>query len=139
MTRQRNGTALRQFFNTLDLNGIAVRQHQDPFLAHVDCERRADLLGKKLLFDQGDREVSIITKQMLENVLSRAPDNRTTFVLGHSRPDADAIVSSVFEAVRWSRVYSGSCAVWVECIPREVQHILGDDISKLLRQMPKPG
>ncbi len=67
--------------------------------------------------------------------LSAEADESTIFVTGLARPDADAVVSAIFEAVRRSLLVPPGKTVLplVECLPREVEHVLGSKIASLLK------
>ena len=72
---------------------------------------------------------------MIGKCLSAEPDESTAFVTGHAYPDADMIVSAIFEAVRRSLLLppEKTALPSIEYLPREVAHAIGLKIAKLLR------
>jgi len=82
--------------------------------------------------------LAVLDQGALLDTLRGRPDQNTVYVMGHIRPDADSVISSIFEAVRRQMAYPGSSTAWSESIPREVQHILGPEAVELLLKIPSP-
>ncbi|KAE8440548.1 hypothetical protein EG329_007254 [Mollisiaceae sp. DMI_Dod_QoI] len=139
LTHSRNDIAIAEFINGLDLGQITITDSQDEFLYHKDKERSIDLIGKQRLLKNKQTTQAIIDEGFMLDTLRITPNDETVVVMGHTRPDADSIVSSVFEAVRRRLVYPNQGSIpWCESVPREVRHILGPEATKLLLKIETP-
>ena len=135
LTQNKDDVAIRNFFASLQIEEENIGDSFDEFVNDKEREMWCDLAGKKRLLAEDFRDLVKIDESMIANCLSAKPDESTIFVAGHARPDADTIVSAIFEATRRSLLLpQGRVALpRVECLPREVAHVLGPKISKLLR------
>lgn len=134
LTQRKDDVAIRKFFASLQVEEQHIGSTFNEFLNDKEREMWYDLAGKKRLLAEDFAGLLMIDESMIGKCLSAEPDESTTFVTGHARPDADAIVSAIFEAVRRSLLRPGNAALpRVECLPREVAHVLGLKIAKLLR------
>lgn len=139
MTQSRDYNGLKKFLANLDIANISIGHTQDEFLYQRDKERLIDLIGKKRLLENDTISLRVIDETIMLDTLRSTPDDRTFFVMGHARPDADSIMSSVFEAVRSRLVYQDQGPLpWSESIPREVEHILGPEATDLLSKIAPP-
>ncbi|EFQ30439.1 hypothetical protein CGRA01v4_09981 [Colletotrichum graminicola] len=139
-TLGRNDAEIGQFLLSIDLESLIpdAEGDQDNFMVERDRERLADLVGKKrlLLGDYGG--LRLIDLDTICKALSTLEMENTTYVTGHLNPDADSIVSSVFEATRRGLLYPHKgCVAWAERLPPVVEHILGPRISAYLKMTPK--
>ena len=132
--QKKDDVAIREFFASLQIKEQDVGNTFDEFVNNKEKEMWYDLAGKKRLLAEDFAGLKI-DESMIGKCLSAEPDESTTFVTGHTYPDADAIVSAIFEAVRRSLLLPPGKTVLpsVECLPREVAHVLGLKIAKLLR------
>ena len=122
---------------TLDLAGLKLNKNSTPLIDYKEIA--ADVLGKNRLLGGYFDGFHILTVRDICQTLSKIPDPQTTYVVGHQNPDADSIVSAIFEAVRRNYVYPDkSCIPWVEKIPMYVQKMLGAEFTRLLLEIPKP-
>ncbi|GAP92259.1 hypothetical protein SAMD00023353_7600010 [Rosellinia necatrix] len=139
VTLLRHDDEIRDFFRGLDLDKIISSADQDEFLATRNNERLCDLKGKQRL-SLGDYDgLRVVSFATIANTLSEVPSSNTIYVTGHKHPDADAVVSSVFEAARKSIAQKTSCVAWVERVPYVVRQLLGQKICDDLCRMPKFG
>jgi hypothetical protein len=140
LTRSKDCDTLRGFLDGLDLDRIMIEESEDEFTGHREQERLIDMRGKKRIMNRDTKDLMIINKDHLLDTLRLAPGDGTCFVMGHRHPDADSIVSSIFEAVRRCLVYAALTFVpWSESVPREVRYILGDEATTLMSKTPSPG
>jgi hypothetical protein len=139
-TLSRNDVEISNFFKTLDIDSLAVPNAElDGFLAEKNQERVVDLAGKKRLIEEDFRGLKIIDLKTMASALCAKPDADTMYVTGHEYPDADAIVSAVFEAVRRHLVYGKKCVAWSQRVPFVVRSILGTEVCEILSETPKYG
>ena len=134
LTLSKNDQKIEAFFESLDLPEMDTTNPMDEFVKDKEKEMAVDLLGKKRLLSGQFRNLLIIDRAAIIRTLATPAQEDTTYVIGHRRPDADAIVSAVFEATRRSllspdRTYLPQS----EYLPQEVRHVLGNEISSLLR------
>ncbi|KAL9123910.1 MAG: hypothetical protein Q9217_006706 [Psora testacea] len=135
LTQVRNNFGIRQFFMGLNLNEEEVGATIDEFANRKEREMWYDLCGKKRLLTHDFHGLIKINNETIMDCLSSPVGDQTMFVTSHPRPDADAVVSSLFEAVRRNlRCPPGTNALpCVEYLPPEVKHLLGPDISRIFR------
>ena len=135
LTQKKDDVAIREFFASLQVKEQDVGSTFNEFVNNKEKEMWYDLAGKKRLLAEDFAGLLKIDESIIGKCLSAEPDESTTFVTGHAHPDADAIVSAIFEAVRRSLLLPPGKTVLpsVECLPREVAHVLGLKIAKLLR------
>lgn len=89
-----------------------------------------DLIGKKRLYSGNFKYLRIIDKMAICQAVSAPRGNETTLVTGHDWPDADSIVSAVFEATRRSILSPWqTCLPCADSLPKEVSHVLGIEIA----------
>jgi len=139
LTRTRDYNGLKKFLADLNIAHFNIVESKDEFLYQRDKERLVDWIGKKRLLENDTTSSRLIDEAMMLDTLRSTPDDRTFFVMGHARPDADSIMSSVFEAVRRHLVYPDQGSLpWSESIPREVEHILGPAATDLLSKIDPP-
>ncbi|KAF5649810.1 DHH phosphoesterase [Fusarium tjaetaba] len=137
-TLSRDDEAIRSFLVSIDPEEIVSHCLQDKFITERDQERLADLMGKKRLLLGDYQGLRPMTCETICKAISAPKASDMTYVTGHQNPDADSIVSSVFEATRRSLVYPEKpCVAWVERLPPVVETILGSDISARIRNTPK--
>ena len=141
LTQMRNDKAIRAFFMALDLGEKEVANNVDEFTNHKEREMWYDLNGKRRLLAGHFHGLSILDETMILDCLSGTVGEDTIFVTGHPRPDADAAVSALFEAVRRTlQSPPGTNALpCVEYLPPEVRHVLGPDITSRYRLCPAGG
>lgn len=134
----RNDDEIEQFLKSIDPRNLLPTGDMDAFEAEKDCERLIDLLGKRRLLEADFDGLQTVDEGDICNALATPPVEETTYVTGHSNPDADAIVSSIFEATRRYLVYTGrTCVAWAERVPPVVKHILGARITTHLCNTPR--
>jgi hypothetical protein len=103
-----------------------------------DQERVFDLLGKKRILLGNYEGLQTITISDIHKILSGKPAKSTTYVVGHEHPDADSVVSSIFEAVRRNLIYSDqNCLPWAPSIPPGVLSIIGPEIAGMMLKVPE--
>lgn len=138
LTLARNDDEIKDFFDSLELDETMIKDRGlDEFMSHKNSERFVDLAGKKRLMNghfDGLQAVNIV-----DSTPATCPDTVTTYVAGHLNPDADSIVTSVFEAARRTLLYGSSCAAWTDEVPYAVAQILGSKICANLLTVPKFG
>ncbi|KAK2597396.1 hypothetical protein QQS21_006020 [Conoideocrella luteorostrata] len=138
LTLRRNDDEIKKFFISIDPEEIVVKDDGlDDFVFQKNTERFYDLVGKKRLIERcfdGLKTINVV-----EITPATSPDTITTYVTGHPNPDADSIVSSVFEAARRNVLYGTHCVAWSDRVPPTVAHILGSKICANLLAMPKFG
>ncbi|KAK6502687.1 hypothetical protein TWF506_003265 [Arthrobotrys conoides] len=144
LTLSRDDAKIRDFLLSLDLDSLKPEETVDEFQAAKELEMLVDMRGKRLLLtNDSDCNMRIIGLSDMIKAFEVVPGSSSTFVMGHPNPDADSVVSSVFEAARRALVAkdkSKSHFAWAESIPAEVQHILGDALSEKISLDPqKPG
>lgn len=100
----RDCNTLAKFLDEHDLNSIRIIEPEDHLASHRINEQLIDMKGKKRLLGGSSEDLIIINKDHLLSMLRNSPDDGTIFVMGHEHPDADSIVSAIFEAVRRSLV-----------------------------------
>ena len=135
LMHRKDDAAIRAFFASLRIDEQDIGNTFNELVNEKEREMWYDLAGKKRLLAEDFAGLLKINESMIGKCLSAEPDKSTTFVMGHARPDADAIVSAIFEAVRRSLLFrpEKTALPLVECLPREVAHVLGSEIAKLLR------
>ena len=138
LTQRRNDKAIKEFFVALDLGEEEVANSNDEFTNNKEREMWYDLNGKRRLLAGHFHGLSILDEKMILDCLSATVGEDTIFVTGHPRPDADAAVSALFEAVRRTlQSPPGTNALpCVEYIPPEVRYVLGPDITSRYRLCP---
>ncbi|KUJ24631.1 DHH phosphoesterase [Mollisia scopiformis] len=137
----RDTLSLQRFLKELDISkiSISIEDYQDDFLYNRGKERLIDLIDKRRLLEREATNLEIIHEAQLLSMLCSPPDDQAFFVIGHARPDADSVVSSVFEAMRRHLVYPNhACLPWSKSIPREVEHILGPEVTGLMSKISPP-
>lgn len=139
LTHSRDDLAIRKFLLGLDLDKITLTNFQDEFVLHKEQEMIIDLTGKRRLLQKEENSLPLLNEHLIGTTLSQAANNEAVYVKGHPNPDADCIVTSVFEAIRRSKVYSERvCLPWCKSIPREVRKILSSQNTALLSKIKKP-
>ncbi|KAM7192132.1 DHH phosphoesterase [Rhypophila sp. PSN 637] len=140
-TLQRNDPEIAQFFRTLDVNSLTAPGPKglDGFVAAKNQEKVSDLIGKKRLLEGDFHGLRVIDLKTMASSLCLEPDADTIYVTGHEHPDADAVVSAVYEAVRRHLVYGKKCAAWSQRVPYVVRTILGTELTDILTKTPKYG
>lgn len=134
----RDDHEIENFLRSLSLAEMEPQSDGDGFFVTRDRERLADIAGKIRLLKNEFYGLRVIDHQAICNALSRPIGDDTTYVTGHPNPDADSIVSSVFEAARRGQVYpSKSSVAWTDRIPPVVEFILGPEICRHLNNTPK--
>lgn len=140
VTFSRNDEDIGGFFRSLDMEGISQSHEElDGFIFEKNNERLTDLVGKKRLIEENFDNLRAITIEDISQALSILADAETTYVIGHEHPDADSIVSSVFEATRRQLFYQKACVAWSDGMPYVVRKILGERISDSVMKTPKFG
>jgi len=134
----RNDVEISNFFKALDTTRLAIPNvGLDDFLAEKNQERVADLVGKKRLIEEDFSGLRIIDLKAMVSPLCAKPDADTVYVTGHEQPDADAVVSAVYEAARRHLVYGKKCVAWSQRVPFVVRNILGTEVCEILAETPK--
>lgn len=134
----RDDHEIEQFLMSIDPENLLLTDNMDAFEAEKGRDRLADLVGKRRLLQANFDGLRTVDDGDICNALATTPVEETTYVTGHSNPDADAIVSSIFEATRRYLVYPERTFVaWAERVPPVVRHILGAKITTLLSDTPR--
>jgi len=95
-------------------------------------------MGKRRILLEDFEGFQMITMSDIRKALSGKPNKNTTYVVGHEYPDADSVVSSIFESVRRSLVYPNQkCLPWTSSLRPEVLSIVGPEIADLTMKVPK--
>lgn len=143
------------FFGDFSAKQAVIDNYRSNGTVSDEFERQAleeaitDILGKQIAYlteKQADTAIrssfrlatldgltSYLTesRQKLRDAIDRK--EKIIFVAGHNNPDADAIISAVFEAFRRSLLRDELCLPLVPGkIPKEVEALLGKDMSDLL-------
>ncbi|KAK4548758.1 hypothetical protein LTR36_008531 [Oleoguttula mirabilis] len=135
--KSKDDAALERLLFELRDNDFVVEDDVDSLIVDKRREVAADLKGKRRILLDDFGGLVTIDIDRLRSALPTCNDTVETVVLGHAHPDADALVSAVFEAAR-RNLDSGSrtCAAWAESIPPEVAHILGPVLCDCLTRKP---
>ena len=113
--------------------------------SHYIEEKIVDILGKNKAFYMAKNHGNALSSEEIEvrrsdliNLLTNSKksihdaldsNEKIVFVEGHKNPDADAVLSALFEALRRSVVYKDTVVPIINgTIPEEVRHILGEEI-----------
>jgi len=137
ISAKRDDEAIREFLIAQDIGNLPLGLNSNTLLNDKEYERKFDIIGKKRLVEGTFGNLNILGVEKLRETLSGVPDCNTTYVRGYHHPDADSVLSSVFEAFRRNNVYTGKLHLpWTEAIPIEVQHILDLELIELLAKIP---
>lgn len=118
---------------------LIIQEHVDPLVRDKEREMFFDLLGKHRLITQNFEDCQKICFEDIRKCLVAGDRDVSTYVTGHLRPDADAIISALFEATRRSFVYpERKCLPFAESMASEVRHILCSDLCSLIEQIQYP-
>ncbi|KAK6330807.1 hypothetical protein TWF718_003006 [Orbilia javanica] len=143
LTLSRDDAGVRDFLLSLNLDNLRPEDTVDEFQAAKEHEMLVDLRGKRQLLTNDSDKMRIIGLLDMIDAFEVAPGSSSTFVLGHPNPDADSLVSAVFEAARraiLAKDKSETFFAWAESIPAEVRHVLGAPLSDKINLDPqKPG
>ena len=133
MKETKNDAALERLLLSLSAEDLAFDHSLDSMITEKRKEMTVDLVGKRrVLLDERDG-LQVLDYNRLLSVLPSYNDQTDTVVLGHSHPDADAIISAIFEAARRNLISNSRKHVpWAEYLPAEVLHILGPTLSGLV-------
>ena len=118
LTQRKDDIAIREFLASLQVEEQHIEStfnefandKDNEFVNDKEREMWYDLAGKIRLLAEDFAGLLMIDESMIGKCLSAEPYEQTTFVTGHARPDADAIVSAIFEAVRRSLLRPGTTA-----------------------------
>ncbi|ORY09811.1 hypothetical protein BCR34DRAFT_540285 [Clohesyomyces aquaticus] len=140
LTQVKDNEGIRSLLLSLDLSNLSPLYNNDEFELHKEQEMLADLRGKKrLLLDDND-QLKVLGWDQLHGLFSPKDPSQATYVLGHPRPDADSVISAIFEAMRRRVSYPSRAALpWAESVPREVRALLGEHVTQMLLSTKKPG
>ncbi|KAK5993557.1 hypothetical protein PT974_06991 [Cladobotryum mycophilum] len=137
-THARNDDEIIKFFKSLDLDDLTrIADTSNGSPSERTRERLMDLAGKKRLIEGGFMGLRTIDHDMMVKALSSRPDANTTYVVSHDYPDADGIVSAVFEAFRRRAFYGEDCVVWLPNNSVITRQFLGGEISDFIESVPK--
>ncbi|KAI1422157.1 hypothetical protein F5Y12DRAFT_786959 [Xylaria sp. FL1777] len=130
-TLSRRDDEIQDLFHNLNLDHATGFTEQDEFIAIRNHERLCDLKGKKRLSVGDFNDLQVVSFNTIADILDEMPGSNTTYITGHNNPDADAIVSSVFEAARRAVSQQISCVAWAERVPYVVKQLLGPRICNM--------
>lgn len=136
-TQSCNDKKIRRYILSLDLDSIQIGRHENTLLNHKEEEMLVNLKGKRLLLTENYQCLNILGIESLIKMLCMKPDDNTTFVVGHKNPDADSVISAIFEALRRNAVYcANSTLPWIPSIPVEVSNLFTADLQRALLAIP---
>jgi len=73
----------------------------------------------------------------IKQTLTQSPSRNATYVVGHDHPDADSVLSAIFEAVRRNvRDPTQLSLPWAPSIPSEAISILGTELTNMFAKVP---
>ncbi|PMD46006.1 hypothetical protein L207DRAFT_576886 [Hyaloscypha variabilis F] len=138
VTGRKDEAEIRRFITSQNIESLALGSNFNKLLNERDQERGFDLLGKKRILLGNYEGLQTITISDIHEILSGKPAKSTTYVVGHEHPDADSVVSSIFEALRRNLIYSDqNCLPWAPSIPHEILSIISPKIAGMMLKVPE--
>lgn len=140
VTHSKDNKKIRDFLTSIDSPSLVQQTDGlESFLMEKEQEMAVDILGKRTLLLGQFSHLKKLSKADMMSTLKRTTQEATTMVIGHPHPDADSIVTAVYEATRRVLVHKKEvCLPWCERVPNEVEHILGPVMSRLLGAIDAP-
>jgi hypothetical protein len=126
MREKKDDDALKDFLVRLTAEQLSFDEVSNDMMTEKRREMVIDLIGmRRILLDEHEG-LQVLTPDHLLSALPLDGEATSVIVLGHPWPDADSLVSAVFEAARRNMLSKTRSHVpWAEYVPPEVAQILG--------------